>query len=213
MGIAMRKGALDKRVEGLENFLTFHLENARFCRQNSVDALLSFLQIPENMHRIAQAKAASEPPPPPAQVVGKYNSGAIAAPPLKAEHKEKNKTFMGFLGGSTAKDAPAPQKEKAAAPAPAASAPASNGKAQPAPVAAAAPAPAPAAKPAAVPPPAAKPAAAAPVPTPASDAPPTNFFEPALTPAQLRLARRLTRGIPIVKHGKDCFESCIHTRN
>jgi hypothetical protein len=45
MGISVRKGALDKRIEGLDHFLSYYLENARFCRQNSVDALLSFLQV------------------------------------------------------------------------------------------------------------------------------------------------------------------------
>lgn len=40
-----RKAAMDKRVEGLEGFTSFYLENARFCRQNSIDALCSFLQV------------------------------------------------------------------------------------------------------------------------------------------------------------------------
>ena len=45
LGVAFRKSAIDKRVEGLESFLCYYLENARFCRQNSIDALCSFLQV------------------------------------------------------------------------------------------------------------------------------------------------------------------------
>jgi hypothetical protein len=45
LNIGYRKGAMDKRVDGLETFLTFYLDNARFCRQNSIDALCSFLQV------------------------------------------------------------------------------------------------------------------------------------------------------------------------
>jgi hypothetical protein len=43
--MAIRKNVLERRVEGLESYLAYYLENARYCRQNSIDALCSFLQV------------------------------------------------------------------------------------------------------------------------------------------------------------------------
>jgi hypothetical protein len=43
--VVMRRNVLERRVEGLEHYLAFYLENARYCRQNSIDALCSFLQV------------------------------------------------------------------------------------------------------------------------------------------------------------------------
>ncbi len=45
VGLSFRRAAMDHRVEGLEQFLAFFLENSRYCRQNSVDALCSFLKV------------------------------------------------------------------------------------------------------------------------------------------------------------------------
>jgi hypothetical protein len=45
VGLAFRKGLLLRRVEGLAAFLVYFLQNARFCRQTSIDALCSFLEV------------------------------------------------------------------------------------------------------------------------------------------------------------------------
>eukprot|EP01036_Dinobryon_divergens_P033296 gene33296-43051_t len=50
IGLSFRHAALLNRVEGLEVYLISMLESARFCRQGSIDALLSFLQIPEQLY-------------------------------------------------------------------------------------------------------------------------------------------------------------------
>jgi hypothetical protein len=46
--LLFRKSVLDARLRGLEEFINFFCENSRYCRQNGLDALCSFLQIPEN---------------------------------------------------------------------------------------------------------------------------------------------------------------------
>jgi hypothetical protein len=43
--IAYRKSVLERRVEGLGAFLVYFLQNARFCKQTSVDAVCSFLAV------------------------------------------------------------------------------------------------------------------------------------------------------------------------
>jgi hypothetical protein len=45
LGLMIRKNVVEKRVEGLQEYLSYYLTNARFCRQNSIDALCSFLQV------------------------------------------------------------------------------------------------------------------------------------------------------------------------
>lgn len=46
VGLGFRRSVwLEQRAEGLEAFLSFFLANARYCRQNSVDALCSFLTV------------------------------------------------------------------------------------------------------------------------------------------------------------------------
>ena len=45
LGLMIRKNIVEKRVEGLQEYLSFYLQNARFCRQTSIDALCSFLQV------------------------------------------------------------------------------------------------------------------------------------------------------------------------
>lgn len=50
LGLIIRKNIVEKRVEGLQEYLSFYLQNARFCRQNSIDALCSFLQVSNNSY-------------------------------------------------------------------------------------------------------------------------------------------------------------------
>ncbi len=45
VGLSFRRHALESRAAGLEQFVCFFLENARYCRQNSIDALCSFLKV------------------------------------------------------------------------------------------------------------------------------------------------------------------------
>jgi hypothetical protein len=52
--LVFRKSVLDARLRGLEEFLGFYLTSARYCRQNALDALCFFLQIPENTYSRAK---------------------------------------------------------------------------------------------------------------------------------------------------------------
>lgn len=52
--LVFRKSVLDARLRGLESFVSFYLENARYCRQNALDALCSFLQIPEHLFYLSK---------------------------------------------------------------------------------------------------------------------------------------------------------------
>eukprot|EP01038_Epipyxis_sp_PR26KG_P005262 gene5262-7311_t len=53
VGLSYRHSVLEQRIQGLEYFLLFFLDNARYCRQNSWDALLSFLEIPEHLQSLS----------------------------------------------------------------------------------------------------------------------------------------------------------------
>jgi len=71
LGLAFRTGLLQQRIEGLNAFLTYFLENCRYCRQNSLDALLEFLTVPE---QLLQSKLASGASKPGQQVMAKASS-------------------------------------------------------------------------------------------------------------------------------------------
>lgn len=43
--LAYRPLAFEQRIHGLEKFVLFCLENAKFCRQNTIDAWLAFLDV------------------------------------------------------------------------------------------------------------------------------------------------------------------------
>lgn len=64
IGIAHRQSALLARVQGLEQFMTYFLSNARYMRQNSVDAVCSFLQIPEHLAEVALLAETARAPKP-----------------------------------------------------------------------------------------------------------------------------------------------------
>lgn len=59
LGLSYFKSAFETRLKGLGTFLVYFVQNARYCRQNSVDALCSFLQIPEHIGKW------EKPTPPP----------------------------------------------------------------------------------------------------------------------------------------------------
>ena len=45
VGLGFRPSAMENRIEGLVQFMSFYLENSRYCRQNSIDALCYFLKV------------------------------------------------------------------------------------------------------------------------------------------------------------------------
>lgn len=60
--LVFRKSVLDARLRGLDEFLSFYLTNARYCRQNALDAICAFLQIPEHSYVKARGSVPSSPP-------------------------------------------------------------------------------------------------------------------------------------------------------
>lgn len=57
--LVFRKSVLNARLRGLEGFVSFFLAHAKDCRQNALDALCSFLQIPEHLQSISSDIPAS----------------------------------------------------------------------------------------------------------------------------------------------------------
>jgi hypothetical protein len=55
IGIAYRKSVLERRVEGLGAFLVYFLQNARLCKQTSVDAVCSFLAVSMALYYLPRA--------------------------------------------------------------------------------------------------------------------------------------------------------------
>lgn len=47
---------LEQRAKALNDFVSFYLTDARYCRQTSLDALCSFLQLPEHLYQVAKQK-------------------------------------------------------------------------------------------------------------------------------------------------------------
>eukprot|EP00981_Chlorochromonas_danica_P001390 scaffold296_cov164-Ochromonas_danica.AAC.7 len=55
---------LESRAKALDEFISVYLKDARICRQNSIDAICSFLQLPEHLYEVALAKRLVPPPEP-----------------------------------------------------------------------------------------------------------------------------------------------------
>ena len=62
VGINFRKQYLSRRIEGLQTFVSYVLENSRYLHQPSVYALLSFLEIPENLRNIIEIRSGNVSP-------------------------------------------------------------------------------------------------------------------------------------------------------
>lgn len=106
--LVFRKSVLDVRLRGLEDFLCFYLANARYCRQNALDALCFFLQVPEHsffkskgavqtnsrgISTILPSQTGSTPSTPTAMSVAAKTSDVQQFGKLTAANLEAGKTF------------------------------------------------------------------------------------------------------------------------
>lgn len=108
--LVFRKSVLDARLRGLDEFLNFYLTNARYCRQNALDAICAFLQIPEHSHVKTRGSAPSSSPTrlspvvsPPASASASSEASALSAANLRGSKNPATENST----SSTSKSTPA----------------------------------------------------------------------------------------------------------